>query len=317
MKVVLDIDRLLREGRLTDAEHARLKAFAAEDTGSLAFNILIGFGVVATAGGALALLQSADASIVLGAILSGAGMMIGANHPRRWGVLGSIVLLVGTIMAAGGIVIRAEGGLAGFLLVAALSLAGGIWAQSGLLVAISALALSAAAGAATAYGHAMYVLVIRQPTVTVVLFGVSSWAAYVLSLRLRAGYRHLAIVFARTSLFLVNLGFWVGSLWGDSLWLQDDDWAFQSGQLIPYWVFVIAWALGLLATGVWAARANRRWVVNLLAVFGAIHFYTQYFELLGASPAAILLAGLVAVGIALAIARYNLGVKPPQVAPAA
>ena len=56
MKVVLDIDKLLAEGRITDAEYTRLKEFAAEDTGSLAFNILIGFGVVATAGGALALL---------------------------------------------------------------------------------------------------------------------------------------------------------------------------------------------------------------------------------------------------------------------
>ena len=33
MKVVLDIDRLLREGRITAAEYARLSEFAVEDTG--------------------------------------------------------------------------------------------------------------------------------------------------------------------------------------------------------------------------------------------------------------------------------------------
>jgi hypothetical protein len=36
MKVTLDIDKLLREGRITSAEYTRLKGFAAADTGSLA-----------------------------------------------------------------------------------------------------------------------------------------------------------------------------------------------------------------------------------------------------------------------------------------
>ena len=36
MKVTLDIDKLLADGRNTTEEHARLKGFAAEDTSSLA-----------------------------------------------------------------------------------------------------------------------------------------------------------------------------------------------------------------------------------------------------------------------------------------
>jgi hypothetical protein len=74
---------------------------------------------------------------------------------------------------------------------------------------------------------------------------------------------------------------------------------------VPDWAFGLAWAATLIGAGVWAARENRRWVVNLIAVFGAIHFYTQYFERLGASPGTILTAGLVAIGIALALVRYN------------
>jgi hypothetical protein len=76
----------------------------------------------------------------------------------------------------------------------------------------------------------------------------------------------------------------------------------------------VAWAAALIGAGSWAARENRRWVVNLVAVFGAIHFYTQYFERLGASPGTILTAGLVAIGIALALFRYNrtdLTSRPP------
>jgi hypothetical protein len=118
-------------------------------------------------------------------------------------------------------------------------------------------------------------LVIRQPTVTVCLFGVLAWAAYQLSKWLPLDYQRLAIIISRTSLFVVNLGFWIGSLWGDSLWNQRDIWNFRSGTIIPDWVFVIGWAVGLIATGFWATRSNKRWVVNLLAVFGAIHFYTH------------------------------------------
>jgi iron complex transport system permease protein len=51
-------------------------------------------------------------------------------------------------------------------------------------------------------------------------------------------------------------------------------------------------------------------VVNLVTVFGAIHFYTQYFEHLGASPSTILFAGLVALGIAVGMVPYNKAIKP-------
>src|SRR6266576_45054 len=272
MKVVLDIDKLLLDKDITESEYARLKALAAKDTGSLAFNIL------------------------LGVALSLAGVSLRARYVRQWGVLGAILLLVGSILAAGGIIVRTEGGTSGFLAVTVLCLAGGILARSSLLVAMAALALSATVGAATAYDHAMYGLVIRQPSVTVLLFGLLSWLAYRLSLRLATDYQRLAIMFARTCLFLVNLGFWVGSLWGDSLWRERDVWDFNSGTVVPSSVFTAGWAAALIVTGVWAVRVNRRWVVNLLAVFGAIHFYTQYFEWLGASPSTSLGSGLAALG---------------------
>jgi iron complex transport system permease protein len=54
-----------------------------------------------------------------------------------------------------------------------------------------------------------------------------------------------------------------------------------------------------------AARANRRWVVTTAATFGAINFYTQWFERLGAEPWAIIVAGLTIVGIAVGLWRYN------------
>lgn len=305
MKVTLDLDKLLREGRITSPEYARFKSFAAAETGSLGLNILLGFGVVATAGGTLALLQSAQASIVLGAVLAVAAVALNNHAPRVWAVLSTIMLLVGALLTGGGIIALTHGRPSGFMIVTVLLLLAGIAARSGLLVACATLALSPTVGAATSYGHASYTLVIQQPALTVVLFSVLAWAAYRLSLKLEPDYQRLAIISARTSLFLVNFGFWVGSLWGDSPGDAEKRWVSGSAQTLPDWTFGVAWAVALLATGVWAARENRRWVVNLVAVFGAIHFYTQYFERLGSSPGTILGAGLGAIAIAMALFRYN------------
>jgi iron complex transport system permease protein len=311
MKVTLDIDKLLQEGRITSAEYGRLKDFATGDTGSLALNLLLGFGVIATAAGALVLLHSAQASLVLGALIGAAGIMLTAQSPRTWGVLGSTLLLVGALLAGGAILALTDGRSSGFLAVTALFLVTGISARSGLLVALATLALAHTVGAATGYSHAMYMLVIQQPALTVVLFTLLAWAAYRFSLTWKPEFQRLALISARTSLLLVNFGFWIGSLWGDSPGRSRAGWA-GSNQVIPDWAFGIAWAVALIGAGVWAARENRRWVVNLVAVFGAIHFYTQYFERLGASPGTVLAAGLVAIGIALALVRYNRADVIPQ-----
>lgn len=54
MKITLDISKLVEEGKLTREEADKLTALAAHDTGSLGINILIGFGVIAIAAGAVA-----------------------------------------------------------------------------------------------------------------------------------------------------------------------------------------------------------------------------------------------------------------------
>ena len=59
MKVTLDLTKLLEEGRITREEHDRLATLGAAGTGSLAFNILLGFGVAAVSGGAVALVPDA------------------------------------------------------------------------------------------------------------------------------------------------------------------------------------------------------------------------------------------------------------------
>jgi hypothetical protein len=316
VKITLDVDRLLSEGRITEEESARLKELALQETGSQGLNLLIGFGVLATTGGALALLHSAPASIALGAILEAAGITLSARYQREWGTLGLILLLVGALTVSGGILTYTDGKLEGFLAVTAICAVVGTVARSGMLVAMAVIGLSACLGSATNYYHASYELVIRQPALTVVAFSVLALGTYRLALTLPPETERLAVIASRTSLILVNFGFWVGSLWGDSLWFSRPSWSLGSGELIPDWAFAALWAVALLGTGVWAVRRNRRWVVNTVAVFAAFHFYTQYFERLGASPVTLVAGGVIALGFAVGLARYNRTLSSvPEVVP--
>ncbi len=299
MKVTLDLGKLLHDGKITQSEYDRLSALAAEGTGSLAFNILVGFGVIAVAGATVALVATETAAIGIGAVIAAAGLAIIFTRLAQWEVLGTICVLAGSLMFAGGLVWLGKGSVLSFALVAAVFTAAGIAARSGLMIAAAVLALSSCVGARTGYMHASYFLGIQEPAITVLLFGAIALAAYQVSLRLRAPYEGLALMAARTSLFLVNFGFWIGSLWGDRMkWLRGDA---VRDTVISSEAFALAWAVALVATGIWAVQANRRWVVTIVAVFGAIHFYTQWFERLGATPGTVLVAGLVTLAAAVGV----------------
>lgn len=75
MKVTLDLTALLEQGKISQGEFDRLRALALQDAGSLAFNILLGFGVAAVSLGAVAWVPTPlTAAIVAAAVfVAGAG----------------------------------------------------------------------------------------------------------------------------------------------------------------------------------------------------------------------------------------------------
>jgi hypothetical protein len=311
MKVTLDLTRLLAEGKINQAEFDKLGALSAQETGSLAFNILVGFGVAAVSIGAVALVPTPLTAAIVGAAVFAFGLVLVLGRSEQWALLAQICVCVGALIFAGGVIAMDEGSLRALLLVTAVFTAAAIVARSGLLMIGAVLALASCIGASTGYWHATYELSITEPTLTVVLFSLLALATYHLSKRLSSAYERLALMAARTSVFLVNFGFWIGSLWGDSLAplgsLRDGA-AVNAGPapiVLPPWLFSVGWALALIGAGIWATRMGRRWVVNVAAVFGAIHFHTQWFDKLGASPLSFLLGGLLMLAFALGFWKFN------------
>lgn len=314
MKITLDLSRLLEEGKLTPEEAERLKALAARDTGSLAINILVGFGVVAVSAGAVALMPSALTALALGLAVFAIGLVFTFQHDERWSLVTQICLVVGALMFCGGVLALGDGALSAMLVVTAALALAAVVARSSLLMAAAVLALGACLGARAGYWHATYALAIYEPAVTVVLFSALGLATYAVSKKLPAEYERLALAAARTSVFMVNFGFWIGSLWGDNLRLirsliHNDPSILSSGvngpDIIAPFMFSIGWAIVLIAAAVWGMRANRRWVVNVAAVFGAIHLYTQWFDRLGPGPLAFIVGGLLMLVFAYALWALN------------
>jgi iron complex transport system permease protein len=318
MKVTLDLTRLVQDGAISAEEQERLMRLGHQDTGLVLVNVLVGFGVIAVSLGLLALLPSALAGAAIGAVLMFAGLALSIVGSSRWSVLSSICILIAALLLGAGLVLLSQGlvtfdgsselhsvmplGLA-FVLVAALFGGCAALARSGLLASLSVLMLFAALGGSSYYDAATYGLQVTEPLATVVLFGALALVAHILSRSLASPWERLTVFVARTALFLANLGFWVGSLWGDDLdWLGRNTHVAMSAH-----AFAIVWAILLIGVGIWAGRANRRWVLNLVAVFGGIHFYTQWFECVGASPGSLLIGGLILLGFALVLWRMNRG----------
>jgi hypothetical protein len=318
--VTLDLSRLLEEGRITREEHDRLARLGRRSTGSLLVNALVGFGVVAVSGGLMALLPSILTAIPLGLLLMGLGAWLVLTGRERWGVLATTLVLVAALLLGGSILMLGDGVAAledlqgggpaaaplfgprtALLLVTALFTGAAVLAGSGLMIALAVLLLGSLLGSGAAYGHAFYALGVEHPLATVLVFLALAAAAHAVAPRLRAAQERLANIAARTALLLVNLGFWVGSLWGD-----DEPWVRRLlGAAIPADAFSIAWALALLGAAVWAGRTDRRWALNLACVFGGIHFYTQWFERLGATPVSLLGGGLLMLAFAIGLWRLN------------
>lgn len=310
MKILIDIDELEQDGTVPHALAATLRAHNLRHTGTTAINLLLAFGAIAIAGGLLTLVgASVGLSAFFGAGFVLLGWLIGKQYADQWSKLASIWMIIGALVLSGSVGWLTHNPFLAPLIAAVILTAVGVLARSALLIALVPFSLAAAIGGSTGYWHACYAITVREPTLTILLFSALALGAWQFAKLQKGTAQNLSIIFARVCVILVNFGFWIGSLWGDTpgrLWnVAEKDMFSNASPQIPSLVFVAGWAAALLAVGFWGAREGRKFMVNVAAVFGAIHFYTQWFEVLGANPLSVIVAGVFTVAFALALWRYN------------
>lgn len=296
MKVTLDLDDLVRRGELTGAEAERLRAFAVADTGALGTNIFLAFGASAIALGLGALFPTVLTAIVVGAALFATGLALRLTGGSRWLLFAQVCLTIGTLGLSAGLSLLAGGAVPVNLAIALGVAAAGVLARSGLLVSLAVIAFAATIGGATNYEGSIF----WQPALSIGLLAAIALGLLFASTRLPPAYERLAIIAARTAALMLNFGFLIGSLFGDS------------AVNLPPIAFSLVWAVLLVITGIWAIRANRRWVVNTAAVFGAIHFFVQWFMTLGPNAPSILGGGVLLLVFGFGLAAFNRRTRPAQ-----
>ena len=236
MKIMVDVTKLEADGTITPQQAVQIRRAAAADTGTLAINVIATVGAFAVVAGLLAMRPTSLQVAFIGLGLTLAGALIRKYRQTQLGFLGSSLIVIGAVLLAAGLVLKCSdvaphassflfncpttakwyGHMVMFLIAAAWLLAVGASAQNGLLVVLSVFALAGSLGSSTGYWHASYGLLVREPTVTIIVFGLLGALASYLSMGvLREPYARLARLFALMALLWVNFGFWVGSLWGD------------------------------------------------------------------------------------------------------
>ncbi|MEO1471066.1 MAG: hypothetical protein AAFV86_18625 [Pseudomonadota bacterium] len=194
---------------------------------------------------------------------------------------------------------------------------------------LTALAIPAVAGivSSTGYGHGSYYLAVYEATLTVIVMATVAGGAVLAAPRWPERWARHARIAGLLAFVWANIALWVGSLWGDVVGETlfgprragfetgtGVDWegyraaraVFRESALtIPAEAFALFWAAVILAVGVWAALGGRRSVLNAAITFGAIHFYTQWFEFFSDAPGALIVAGVVAIALAWGTHRLN------------
>ena len=285
MKYLIDVDELEREGVLTGDLASTLRASAGRDVSATAINFVLGFGATAVAAGLLAEFRSPGLAAALGAALLVVGYGRSIIGSQAWSLLANIWMVVGALTLSVGVGALIDRPVVAALVAAAIYLGVGLAAGSRLLMGAAALALAAAVGGSTGYWSGCYAIAIREPTLTIALFCASR--IYRLARRARRAasiystHPHLRAGLGHRREFRLLGWFDLRGFAGRPLAPRSAEGPKRPG--FPPAAFAVAWALALLAAGYWGVRNGRRFMVNAAAAFGAINFYTQWFERLGMS----------------------------------
>ena len=103
MKIVLNIKELLEEGKINQAEYDKLLSLSKNQTGSLALNLLFGFGIIMVCIGVITLTQTASAALITGLLTFLIGLFIQFKGTKEWSVLSSCCSISGVLIFAAGI----------------------------------------------------------------------------------------------------------------------------------------------------------------------------------------------------------------------
>lgn len=312
----VDIGTLLAEGIIDDEKAQELKErieAQKEKNGSPVLNLLIIIGALSIIAGFLGLNPNPHLGVAFAVFLMILGYGIYFLSAKKWVFVAKSFGIIGCLGVCSWLFFISNNNLTSATLVSTILI--GIVActlNSKFLVALLPITISWLIDSATGYFNGVYYISVKQPSISVILYAAMTVAGYAYILKEEGPEEKsknigLIRVFGRTCFIFLNLSFWVGSIFGDDLSAS----ALESYPVskfpfvIPEYAFSIGWALILLTGTYMGGKFKLGFITNTSIVFFAIHFYTQFFETLGANPLSLLIGGLLMFSSVLAWWRYN------------
>ena len=326
--VRLSLDDLVAEGVIDPALASQLRKRCLPPVASNGLvAVLYILGALAVAAGVVALKPTPTTGLVLALIALVGGWFVGRSGDAAMRILSLGLGICGALGLCGWFALEFGQALpaitvSGFATLTAFLTA--IAFRSLFLSALVPLGIGAMLGSGTAYWHASYAIFVREPLITLVLFGALAAALVTVVDRnlLRDVHARMAEVAMRVSFVIANFGFWVGSLWGDHVGEHlsgirergdGESWRAANERLaawrteafhVPDAVFALGWVGFAVAAIVLGRRIERRFIATGGIVFLAINAYTQFFERFHAEEWALILGGASMVALAAGLVRY-------------
>jgi hypothetical protein len=273
-------------------------------------NILLTFGILAISAGILALKPALTTISILGSSLILFGLCVERISHEKWHFLANIFIVLGALMLPAILLKLNYWYLNKYLMTALIYLFFGFLAKSAMLLFFSILMVVAALNN---FSYELNLIIIQGTSFIIVVFSLLGLISYIVSKKLQPVYERLCHFYALSAWVIANLGFWIGSVWGDKIYsgrTENIEQQLLEGSanlliFIPNYVFSIIWGISLLIILWWAITCGKSFLANLSIAFLSIHFYTQYFEYLDTHPIILILAGLIGILVGVGVWYYN------------
>lgn len=291
MRILINLDKLQQDGVITPELAKTLQAYSIRDTGSTAINGLLAFGAILMGIGILVWLDSKEAAALISLIIFILGYGINTYY-NTWAKLGNICMILATLIFSGatGLIINHPffSPMLGTLILCVAT----VVTKSHLLISLVPFTLFAIIANNVKGTIDMSILVI-------LFYSFLSLVAWNLAKKFKNPYQSLLITFTRINIILVNFGFWTASTFGDIA-----SGGLYANSYLSSTMFSIYWLIALVSAGIWGAKRGRRFMVNTVMVFGAVHAFTHCIGLEW-YPLSDIIAGAVCIVFGLFLWRYN------------
>lgn len=292
MKILLDIDRLKSEGKISSEEYQRLCQFARQETSSLIFNILLIIGAIGAISAWVDMVPSAVSNLVMGILVSMLGFFWMKRSPQ-WSAASLILSLLGALLMSYAILNLGDYTQWSWLAVTAVLAAIGIISEQSLFIVFAVIASPSALLPISSIHTEIFSVMENNVFSTSLLYTSLSILLYCVWQYKSTRFKRMIAYAAGSCFVLANIAFINGAMLRYGYGAQYSD---AYALILSAFLVIACWQ---------AIITKNRWIFNTSALFMFINIASKWTAVYGTSVHHELFLSLIALMIAFVIRYFN------------